>query len=102
MNLQKVGRAVAVVIFAAASAGCGLFEASETSTLKVTGMWCATCVRPVQEAAAAVDGVIRADVSYEEGTAVVLFNPRKTNPDAIAQAISELPPFKAAVASEAP
>lgn len=40
-------------------------------TLKVEGMMCEHCEARVKKALEAVDGVIRADVSRESGTAVV-------------------------------
>lgn len=74
-------------------------QAQETAkcTLKVTGMTCGGCAAAVKSAAKKVDGVKEADVSYEKGLAEVTYDPAKTTPKAIAQAITERSGFKAEV-----
>ncbi len=42
-----------------------------TKTMKIEGMMCGHCEKAVRTALEAVDGVVRADVSHETGTAVV-------------------------------
>lgn len=66
-------------------------------TLKVTGMTCGGCAAAVKSAAKKVDGVTEANVSYEKGLAEVTYDPAKTNPKAIAQAVTERSGFKAEV-----
>lgn len=66
-------------------------------TLKVTGMTCGGCAAAVKSAAKKADGVKEAEVSYEKGLADVTYDPAKTNPKAIAQAITERSGFKAEV-----
>ena len=74
-------------------------EAQKTAacTLKVTGMTCGGCAAAVKSAAKKVDGVKEANVSYDKGLAEVTYDPTKTNPKAIAQAITERSGFKAEV-----
>ncbi len=90
-----------VLLFAgatAASLGCGcandtpseevLAAATETATLKVEGMTCASCKVTVRTAARKVDGVAKVDVDVDAGTATVTYDPRRTDPKAIAEAIT--------------
>jgi Cu+-exporting ATPase len=69
--------------------------ATETCTLKVSGMTCAGCEAAVRIAARSVDGVSEVKVSYAKGNAEVTFNPSKTTPTAIAKVIMEKSGFKA-------
>jgi copper chaperone len=65
--------------------------------LKVTGMTCGGCAAAVKSAAKKVDGVKEAVVSYDKGVAEVTYDPAKTTPQAIAQAVTERSGFKAEV-----
>ena len=60
---------------------------SETITLPIGGMSCTHCVRAVHVALADVDGaeVERVDV----GSAVVRYDPSRTSPAAIAEAVRD-------------
>ena len=69
--------------------------ATETCTLKVTGMTCAGCEAAVRMAARSVDGVTEVKVSYAKGNAEVTFDPSKTSPTAIAKVITDKSGFKA-------
>lgn len=69
--------------------------ATETCTLKVSGMTCAGCEAAVRVAARSVEGVADVKVSYAKGNAEVTFDPSKTNPDAIAKVITDKSGFKA-------
>lgn len=55
----------------------------------VRGMTCAACVRRVENAATALDGVMEAHVNLASETAKVRFMPEKVSPDEIIQAIRE-------------
>lgn len=68
---------------------------SETCRLKVTGMTCAGCEAAVKIAAKRVDGVKGVAVSYDKAAADVTYDPAKTNPLAIAKAITEKTGYKA-------
>ncbi len=48
-------------------------------------------------AAETVDGVKDATASYKDGTAEIVYDPAKTTPEAIAQAITQKTGFKAQV-----
>jgi len=52
-------------------------------------MHCSTCPLTVKAAAEGIAGVKSAKVSMADETAVVTFDPNKTNPQAIATAITE-------------
>ena len=69
--------------------------ATQTCSLKVSGMTCAGCEAAVRMAARSIDGVKDAKVSYAKGNAEVTYDPAKTTPDAIAKVITEKSGFKA-------
>ena len=59
----------------------------ERLRLDITGMSCDHCVRAVREALAGVDG---AQVeSVEIGSATVRYDPARTSPEALADAVSD-------------
>jgi len=60
-------------------------------------MTCGGCAAAVESAANEVDGVIETAVSYDKGLAEVTYDPTKTSPNAIAQAIAQGSGFKAEV-----
>ena len=72
-----------------------------TCTLQITGMTCAGCEAAVKMAAKKVDGVSGVDVSYKTGRAEVTYDPAKTTPEKIAQAITRGSGFKARVDTSA-
>jgi len=49
--------------------------------LKITGMTCASCQITVQKSLARLDGVIQAEVSLEEKSALVKYDPAKITPE---------------------
>ena len=61
---------------------------SETCVVNVEGMTCAGCAVAVKMAAGKVDGVTSVDVSLEDNQARVAYDPAKTTPRAIAEAIT--------------
>jgi Cu+-exporting ATPase len=63
-------------------------SAPESATLDIGGMTCASCVAHVQKAARAVPGVDAAEVNLARGRAVVHFDPGRTNPARISEAIT--------------
>ena len=69
--------------------------ATQTCTLKVSGMTCAGCEAAVRMAARTVEGVTEVKASYAKGKAEVTFDPAKTSPDAIAKVITQKSGFKA-------
>lgn len=70
---------------------------AQECTLKVDGMVCGACANRVQTVARRVDGVGEVVVSHERRSAHITYDPAKTNPVAIAKAISEHAGFKAEV-----
>ena len=81
----------------AAQQGTAQTAPTKTCTLKISGMTCAGCATAVKMAASKVDGVTAVTVSYEKGEAVVTYSPAKTNPEAIAKAVTDKSGFKAEV-----
>ena len=67
---------------------------TQTCTLKVSGMTCASCDVAVRIAAKTIKAVKTVKVDYPKGTAEVSYDPAKTNPKEIADAITELSGFK--------
>ncbi len=61
----------------------------KSTTLKVTGMTCHHCVMAVTNALEGVDGVSRADVSLEEGRAVVEYDDATATLDQMTAAVAE-------------
>jgi mercuric ion binding protein len=59
------------------------------AVFNVQGMHCVTCPLTVRTAAKGVVGVVDAQVSMDEARAWVTYDPQKTAPAAIAQAITD-------------
>ncbi len=59
------------------------------TALNVTGMDCASCVAHVEKALKSVDGVVAAEVNLARGRATVKFDPGATNPQSLAEAVSQ-------------
>jgi len=73
---------------------------SQVTTIQVQGMSCGGCAAAVSSALKQVDGVTDARVSYEQGQAVVTYDPAKITPEAISGAAEQrLPGYKLAVGS---
>jgi copper chaperone len=69
----------------------------QTCTLKVESMACGACENRVQKVAKKVDGVSEAVADHKHSTARITYDATKTNPIAIAKAITENAGFKATV-----
>ncbi len=65
----------ALMLLAAHGASAG----ERTVTLKVDNLFCATCPYIVKQALSRISGVTEVEVSYQEKTAVVTFDDRKTD-----------------------
>jgi Cu+-exporting ATPase len=61
---------------------------SDSATLDVSGMTCASCVSHVSKAARSVPGVEACDVNLARGNATVRFSPDQTDPKSISDAIT--------------
>lgn len=62
----------------------------KTVTLAVKGMTCGGCVLSTRKVLTRLPGVAKADVSYEKGTAVVTYDPRKVTVEQMVAAIKTL------------
>src|SRR5687768_12445883 len=63
--------------------------ATAEASFAVSGMTCASCVAHVEKAARVVPGVQASQVNLARGRAVVQFNPSQTDPERIAEAITD-------------
>jgi len=61
----------------------------ETVTLGISGMTCGGCVRSVTNVLTALDGVAKADVSLENRSAVVDYDPGKVAVDQLKRSVVE-------------
>jgi mercuric ion binding protein len=68
--------------------------ATQTCALEVSGMTCASCDVAVRLAAKSVSGVKTVNVDYSKTKAEVTYDPSKTNPRAIADAITKVSGFR--------
>ena len=78
-------RKLALVLTLAALFSAPVLAGTQTVTLSVPGMTCATCPITVKKALTQVDGVIEAKVTYEPKEAVVTFDDAKTSVDALTE-----------------
>ena len=63
--------------------------AEQTVKLAVSNMYCFACPSLVKKALSAVPGVVKADVSYEQKSAVVTFDDQKANVQALIDAVTK-------------
>ncbi|MGE0854216.1 MAG: mercury resistance system periplasmic binding protein MerP [Hyphomicrobiaceae bacterium] len=83
-------RLVTLLAFAAGFLASGIAVAAErTVTLAVGNMYCASCPLTVKKALSAVPGVIKADVSYKDRSAVVTFDDQKASVQALIDAATK-------------
>ena len=61
----------------------------ETFTLNIGGMTCGGCVKSVTRILENTQGVAKAEVSLDNKNAVIEFDPAKTNPEALIEAIED-------------
>ncbi|GLZ89352.1 mercury ion transport protein periplasmic component MerP [Metapseudomonas resinovorans] len=66
-----------------------VWAAMQTVTLAVPGMTCAACPITVKKALIKVEGVTKAEVSYENREAIVTFDDAKTNVQALTKATED-------------
>jgi mercuric ion binding protein len=66
-----------------------VWAAMQTITLAVPGMTCAACPITVKKALTTVDGVTKAEVSFENREAIVTFDDTKTNALALKKATED-------------
>ncbi len=80
--MKKLAAAVTLAVALSAPA----YAATKTITLSVSNMTCAACPITVKKALSKVDGVEKAEVSYENKEAVVTYDDEKTSVDALTKA----------------
>ena len=61
----------------------------ETLTLNIGGMTCGGCVKSVTRILENTEGVTKAKVSLENKNALIEFDPAKTNPAALIEAVED-------------
>ncbi len=61
-----------------------------TARIRVDGMTCKACATGIVRGLATVDGVVDAKVDYEQGYAVVTYDPARVAPDALVAVIANL------------
>ncbi|NBA95204.1 mercury resistance system periplasmic binding protein MerP [Pseudomonas sp. R5(2019)] len=66
-----------------------VWAATQTVTLSVPGMTCAACPITVKTALTKVEGVTKAEVSFENREATVTFDDVKTNAQALTKATED-------------
>lgn len=77
---------IALVFTLAATLSVPAWAATQTVTLSVPGMTCATCPITVKKALSKVEGVEKIVVSFEKKEAVVTYDDAKTNAEALTKA----------------
>jgi len=65
------------------------WAASKTVTLSVSGMTCAACPITIKKALTEVDGVTKAEVSFDKKEAVVTFDDAKTDVSTLIEATTD-------------
>lgn len=75
--------------FALAALVAPVWAATQSVTLAVPGMTCSACPITVKKALSKVDGVSKAEVSYEKREAVVTFDNTKTTVEKITDATED-------------
>lgn len=92
---------LALFMLAASVAGEPADASHETAVFQVKGMTCSGCEGGVRMAVKKLDGVVKVEASYKEGTARVVYDPRKVKPEEIRKAIEKLG-YQAQLQEEAP
>ncbi|TNC98343.1 MAG: periplasmic mercuric ion binding protein [Stygiobacter sp.] len=77
---------LAMLVALATALAVPAWAATKTVTLSVPGMTCAACPITVKQALSRVDGVQKAEVSFEKLEAVVTFDDAKTDVAALTKA----------------
>lgn len=78
------------ILTIAATFGVPARAATQTVTLTVPGMNCATCPITLKKALSKVEGVSKAEVDYATKLAIVTFDDTKTNVQALSKATTDV------------
>ena len=76
-------------ILALAAVAAPIWAATQTVTLSVPGMTCAACPITVKTALSKVEGVSKADMTFEKREGVVTFDDAKTNVQKLTKATED-------------
>lgn len=71
----------------------------KTVQLKITGMDCAMCTNAIHKRLSQTDGIIKDGISYENGSAIITYDPAKITVEKIIKVI-EATGYKAIVVKE--
>lgn len=85
--MKTLGKSVLAAILAVA---CTAVLAAQTVTLSVPDMTCSTCPIQVKKALSRVPGVSAASASLEKKEAVVTYDERRTNVEALRKATADI------------
>ena len=66
--------------------------------LRVYGMSCESCAEAIEKSLMQVNGIVKADVSYAEGTAVVVYNPSIISQSRVVESVPD--PYSVEVVSD--
>lgn len=80
----------------------GAAVAGDTATVKlaIRGMTCGSCATTARVALQRVEGIYRADVSYESKSGVVSYDPARTSPESFIAHLKKLTGYEATVVPE--
>jgi len=78
----------------------GAIHGAEACVIKVEGMACGACAARVEREVKKIDGVASAKVNQPKGVVKITYDPAKTSPDKLAQAITKKTGFAATPAKE--
>jgi mercuric ion binding protein len=83
---QRLLLSVALLLFVAIA----VVAAPAQLVLRISGMHCGSCATGIRAMLQRTEGVLKADVSYEERRALVDYDPAKTSPDKIVAAVEKM------------
>lgn len=90
MRVSLVSLAVfAVLASAAVSTADAQASRTERLTLRLEGMHCGACAERIEDTVGRLEGVVSADVDFEQTRAVVVYDPRRISPSRIIAAIED-------------
>lgn len=63
---------------------------TERLTLQVEGMRCGACAERIEDTVGRLEGVVSANVDFEQTRAIVVYDPRRISPSRIIAAIEDV------------
>lgn len=94
--MKTISLALLLVFATLLAAGAQVAETPSKVQLTISGMHCGSCADGIQAMLKRTEGVLAAEVNYENREAVVEYDPTKTSPEKIVAAVEKLG-YKAAV-----